>query len=155
MNLVRKIKISKLISVEFTEIETEIIEFINSKLSDLIPYKYTNLPKSMFYMSPAGKWLLEQDDSDNILRVRYEDFWNVLQSKYWMEQEDIENLLKYMVEQSFKSKVSKPSFLKDFSNEFSEVEDAFKKQVSTPKEWYTIKKTNVEVAFENELNKKT
>ncbi len=124
MNLLRKLKINKITSVEFTEKEKEIIGFIKSILDDLIPFKYNNYANSMFYMNSEGKWILEQDDKSNRLWIRYDDFWGVLDKTFSIEYDDIKNLLKYMVEQAFKQKVSTPQWMNAELNK--KAEEAFK-----------------------------
>ncbi len=149
MNLIRSIKINKL-GIAIPEKEKEIINFVNSILDDLIPYKHINYPKSMFYMNTVGKWILEQDDRNDVLRVRYDIFWSVLENKFLMTYTDIRVLLKYMVEDSFKKRMSKPSVIKFAKRESVEeefnvsratvigvqnresVEEDFLEKVSTP-----------------------
>ncbi len=170
MNLVRKIKISKITSVEFTEKEKEIIDFINSKLSDLIPFKHDNYPLSIFYMSSNGKWILEQDNNIDRLYIRFDNFWQVLQTKYSMGYNDIQILLQYMVEQAFKEKVTslrirgrskdnqiEQSFKEKISSlmwtsfDFTIVEDSFK-QVSTPSMAGLFIQTWAEQAFNQKVS---
>ncbi len=141
MNLVRKIKISKITEVNFTEIETEIINFVNSKLDDLIPFKYEKYPKSIFYMSPEGKWLLEQDDKNDRLYVRYNNFWEVLNDKYKMINSEIQYTLKYMVEQYFEKKVS--SLWYSINTTSLLAEESFKQKVSIPHHTFQFLKENV------------
>ncbi len=150
MNLIRKIKINKITSVEFTEKELKIIEFINSMLSDLIPFQYENLPESMFYMNPAGKWILEQNDKSDILYVRLENFWRILETDYSMGYDDIQTLLKYMIEQAFKEKVSTPrAWLRKGTGRTGRIEEAFKKKISAPIEQLVPPTIEVEQAFKH------
>lgn len=126
MNLVRKLKISKLVNVSFTDIEKEIINFINSKLSDLIPFQYDAYPESIFYMSSDDLYILEQDNNNDRLWVRLDGFWKVLENKYSMVLDDIQVLLKYMIEQAFKHKINTP--LHAFDGHSRTVEQAFKQK---------------------------
>ncbi len=150
MNLIRKFKISKLTSVEFNEKEKEIIEFINFILSDLIPFKYELYQESMFYMNSEGKWLLEQDNKNDMLWVRYDDFWGVLDKKYLIEYDDIQYLLKYMIEQAFKEKVSTPLIINNKT--LPTIEQAFKEKVSTPRGRINTANHGIEQAFKEKVS---
>lgn len=130
MNLVRKIKISKLTDVSFTDEEKEIVDFIKSKLDDLIPFKWDKYPLSIFYMNSKGDYILEQDDKRDSLFVRWNGFWRVLHDKYSIDNTNIKVLIKYMVEQAFKEKVSTASTGKQVW--YLQVEQAFNQKVSTP-----------------------
>ncbi len=123
MNLIRSIKISKL-GVAIPEKDKEIIEFVKSMLSDLILFKYIDTTESMFYMNSEGKWILEQDNKNDMLWVRHEGFWNILEYKFSMSNENIRTLLKYMIEQVFKEKLSRPTFYQ-YRN-MTRIEEAFK-----------------------------
>ncbi len=150
MNLVRKLKISKIASVEFTEIEKEIIEFINSMLSDLIPFKDETFPDSMFYFK-GDKWLLEQDDCNDILYVRYDTFWHILSQNYLIKNDDIRILLKYMVEQSFRQRLSIPISYAGQSESISKIENSFKQKLSTPDKGINYDGDLIEDAFKKKL----
>ncbi len=149
MNLVRKLKINKITSVEFTEKDKEIIEFVNSILDDLTPFKYDNYPESMFYFK-GSKWFLEQDDKHDVLRIRYDGFWEPLENMYSIKYIDIQILLKYMVELSFKEKVSTPRVLTDV--DIIQVEQSFKNKVSTPLKNFLHNPEQVEQAFEKKIS---
>lgn len=95
--------------------ELEIINFIKDKLSDLIAYKDENHPETIFYRNSEDKWVLEQDNLNDTLWVKYKDFWSVLGIKYSMKFKDIQLVIKYMVEQKFKIKVSMP-YLHELKN---------------------------------------
>ena len=103
-NLVRRYKIHQLTPV-LTEQELEIIDFIKDKISNLTEFKDSKYPDSIFYMNSEGEWILDQDDKNKRLCVRYEDFWQVLQIKYNLENSDIQYLIQYMIEQAVKQKV--------------------------------------------------
>ncbi len=149
MNLIRSIKINKL-GIAIPEKDKEIIDFIKSILGDLIPFKFDNYPLSIFYMSSNGKWILEQDNKNDRLWVRYDIVWEILEEKYLIEYDDIQTLLKYMIEQAFKEKVSTP-FL-DKVTVYLKVEQAFKEKVSTPESTSFDKLYLVEQAFKHTVS---
>lgn len=127
MNLIRKIKISKLVD-NLTDTEKEIIDFIKGKLDDLIPFKWDEYPLSMFYMNSNGEWVLEQDNKNDVLWIKHYNFWQVLDVKYLMTHNDVQILLHYMIEQAFKEKLSIPISPPYDGN--PTVEEAFKKSLS-------------------------
>ena len=124
MNLVRKIKISKLTDTHLTGVDKEIVDFIESILSDLIPFHMVNDTTSIYYMKPNGDWILDQDNALGRLWVR-EDFWRLLQTKYFIDYKEVQNIIKYLVEQAFKQKVSTPGICT--GEHIPSVEEAFKK----------------------------
>ena len=107
MNLVRKIKISKLTNIPLTGVDKEIVDFINYKLSNLTPFKF-NINTYYNYMDSEGKFVFTQSDKHNTLYVRYEGLWDVLDTKYGMLYEECEYILKFMIQKYLKTKVSKP-----------------------------------------------
>ncbi len=127
MNLIRSIKINKL-GIKISEKKMKIINFVNSMLSDLIPFKDDDYPMSIFYFK-GDKWILELDNKNYILWVRYDIFWSVLEEKYKIKYSDVQTLLKYMIEQTFKEKVL-TSIVRKTSNPI-DVEKAFKKVASS------------------------
>ncbi len=149
MNLIRSIKINKL-GVAIPEKELEIIDFVKSMLSDLIPFKFDDYPESIFYMSSAGKWILEQDYKNDRMWIRFNTFWSVLENKYSMGYDDIQTLLKYMIEQAFKEKVSTP--LRRSKETNSGIEQAFKAKVSTPDYFFSSMRNGIEQAFKAKVS---
>jgi hypothetical protein len=104
MNLIRKYKIHQLTPV-LSKRELEIIEFIKGKISNLTECEDTDYPNSIMYMNSEGKYILEQDNRNKRLYVRYEDFWKVLETKYNLKHDDIQSIIQSMVEIAFKRKV--------------------------------------------------
>ncbi len=149
--LIRKYKISKILNQPLTGIEGEIIDFIQSWLKDLIPFKYDESPNSIFYMKEDGRYVLEQDIKDINLYIRYENFWSVLFNKYSLEYTDIQILLKFMVEEAFKKELSTPYFKFSVSNFL--VEEAFKKELSTPTQPPRLHELAIEEAYKQQYNK--
>lgn len=130
MNLVRKIKISKLTKTSLLGIDKEIVDFINSILYDLIPFQMEDNLTSIYYMNNKGDWILEQDNKNNALWVRYGMVWKILKYDYMINDINIQTLLKYMVEQAFKQKVSTPYDYKQAGH--SSVEQAYKQKITPP-----------------------
>lgn len=108
MSLVRKLKISKITKIPLTGIDKEIVDFINSILDNLTSYTIDNCYNIIFYMNSKGEWMLEQDDGNDKLYLRWEEFGDILQNKYFMKYSDIQVLIQYMAQQSFNRKLSTP-----------------------------------------------
>ncbi len=149
MNLIRKYKISKLINKPLTGVETEIIDFIHEWLKDLIPFKMKAFQNSIFYMNSTGKFVLEQDNKNDRLWIRWEGFWYVLTSQYELKYTDIQILLKFMVEEAFKKELSTP--LVKVQHLLLLVEEAFKKELSTPEVDFEESLVVVEEAFKQKV----
>ncbi len=149
MNLIRKYKISKLLNKPLIGIEGEIIEFIQSWLKDLIPFKWEKRETSIIYMNSERLFVLEQDNETNILWIRYENFWGVLENKYLMGYEEIQILLKFIVEETFKQYLGLP--YKTTATSHIQVEEAFKQKTSLPQSAMDYP-SNVEEAFKDKHN---
>ena len=108
MNIIRKLKISDIVPVEFSELEQGIIDIFNDNLSDLVVFIDESKPDEINYMKSDGTFIMQQDNKNHILRVRYKGFWEVLESKFSMKYSDIQILIQYMIERAFKIKVSIP-----------------------------------------------
>ena len=148
MNIIRKLKISKVTEVIFTEVEKEAINLINDWISDLTVFIDENRPDEINYMK-GDLFVLQQDNINNILYVRYDGFWKVLNIEY----NDIQTLIKYMVEQAFKHKLQVSSLFLLSYPLVIEIEEAFKKQVGTPMPSATLTSMLLEEAFKKQVSK--
>ena len=110
MNLIRKLKISEIVPVEFTETEQKIIELFNYNLKDLVVFIDESYPDEINYMKTDGTFIMRQDNKGDILWVRYKGFWEVLHSEFCIIYTEIQKLITGMVERAFKQKVSTPVF---------------------------------------------
>ena len=108
MNIIRKLKISEMVPVKFTEHEQGIIDLFNDNLSDLVVFIDESNSNKINYMKPNGTFIMQQDNGSDRLWVRYKGFWEVLKTNFSMEYTDIQNLIQDMVERAFKHKVSSP-----------------------------------------------
>ena len=102
MNLIRKLKISEIVSIEFTETEKGIIDLFNDKLSDLIIFIDESYPDEINYMKPDGTFIMQQNNKLNRLFIRYLGFWSVLQLDFGLIYTEIQILITGMVERAFK-----------------------------------------------------
>lgn len=107
MNLIRKLKISKLTNVIFTDIEKEIIDFINSKLTNLIPFQLEYDSVTIYHMNSEGVCLLIEDIECDELWFRYYGFWDKLENKYFISRPDTQLILHYMSKKLLSKSLSK------------------------------------------------
>jgi hypothetical protein len=107
MNLTRKYKIHRLTPC-LNEQELEIINFIESKIKGLEAVKNDKNPKSTFYINSKGQIILERDDKNDILWVRYKDFWKVLEEKYLLKYADVQDIIQLLVSIHLKFRSSTP-----------------------------------------------
>ncbi len=126
MSLVRKYKISKITNISLEGRDKETIDFIESWLNDLIPFKYNYFPEHIFYMNKKGLCVFEYDPENNHIWFRYEKFWKVLHLKYEMLNIHIKDILQYMIDIIFNSKNIK--VLESFRESLQQsVESTYKK----------------------------
>ena len=97
MNLIRKIKISEIVPVEFSKTEQEIIELFNDKLKDLVVFIDESYPHEINYMKSDGTVIMQKNNNSDILWVRYDGFWEVLKSKFYIQHTNIQTLIQFMV----------------------------------------------------------
>ena len=96
MNLIRKLKISKISNQPLTGVYKEIVDFINSKLTNLIPFQMDDDRGNIYHMNSEGLCLLIEDKKDDELWFRYYGFWDKLENKYFISRDDTQLILHYM-----------------------------------------------------------
>ena len=102
MNLLRKLKISEIVEISFTETELEIIKLITDNFKDLTSKKHSE--ERIMYVKNSKNILMYIPDI-SILYVQIENFWNILQYTYQIKYDDIHELLIYMVNKQLKMDV--------------------------------------------------
>ena len=150
MNIIRKLKISEIVSIEFTETEQEIIDLFNNILSDLVVFIDESEPDMINYMKVDGIFIMQQDNKNDRLWVRYQGFWIILQFDFGLKYIEIQTLISGMVERAFKEKLSTPNGMFDLSH--MAVERTFKEKLSTPTPEDYLKTFPVEIAFKQKLS---
>ncbi len=102
MNLVRKIKLNKIISISFTTEELEVISFLKENLKDLIVYKSDyDYPYKTFYLNKNGKYVFDIDN--DFLSLNESIFHNI---KKVLGYYDLKIFLKYMIGNYIKKDIS-------------------------------------------------
>ena len=102
-NFYRRYKISQITNDSITLEEKEIVEFILDKIKDLT--LFIDEYGCHYYMNNKGEFIFQQDDKNDTLWVRYQDFWSVLEKKYSLNRDDIQIIIKGMVETAYKMRV--------------------------------------------------
>ena len=103
-NLIRKLKISEIVPVEFTESELKIVKLFDDNLKDLTIFIQDEYPNHVNYMKPDGSWLFQIELNDKIF-VDYNFYESLL--KLNSNYDQIQLLIMYMVERILKIKVYK------------------------------------------------
>ncbi|MFM2393105.1 MAG: hypothetical protein RLZZ546_1087 [Bacteroidota bacterium] len=103
MNLIRKYKISKITNKVSNDIEGEIILFIKDWLSDLVAYTWNKMPDYVYYINKNNQVVLSC--VDNIIYIRWYDFYTVLENKYQVTNSDIQSIFRLMVKDSIENKI--------------------------------------------------
>lgn len=91
MNLIRKLKISKITKINFTKKELEIIQFMDNNLSDLICYYYKDNDYICYIKNDSCKLTLINKDVIYCSRVF---FYDILTNICHSNEEHIKNLIK-------------------------------------------------------------
>ena len=128
-NLYRRYKISQLLDEPLSNEEKEIIEFIIDKIKDLTLF-IDDIGRHN-YMNSKGEYIFNQNEKNDRLWVRYNDFWEVLKNKYLLEYDDIQAIIKSMVETTYKMSVGTPCPKALVPQ--AAVETTYKMSVGTPK----------------------
>ena len=88
INIYRRYKISLITNEGITDKEKEIVEFVLDKIKDLTIF-IDEYGGCYNYMNSNDEFIFEYDKISNVLLIRYDDFWSVLNSKYLIEHNDI------------------------------------------------------------------
>ena len=62
---------------------------------------------SYFFMQ-GEKVIMEQDKKNDVLWVRFEDYWSIFSNDFSLQYDDIQAIIKFLVEQHLRSKVGTP-----------------------------------------------
>ena len=150
MNLIRKLKISDIVPVDFTELEQGIIDLFNDKLSDLIIFIDESRPDEINYMKTDGTCIMQQDIKNHRLCIKYIGFWSVLESKFALTYTEIQILIQDMVGRAFNKNVSAPN--PPEPNSLQLVGIAFIQKLSTPSLLHQYTLRRVEIALKQKIN---
>ncbi len=96
MNIIRKIKISKLTNVSFSEEEQEIIDLIVRKLRYLTSYVYNDVT---VYTNVMSDFIFEANHRSKKIYVHKHDFWDLIEHKIGYESTQV--LLSYFIKHNY------------------------------------------------------
>ena len=115
MNLVRKIKISKITNIPLSGNEKEIVDFIKLQLSNLTTFKIITQPFSTYYMNSNGNVMIYYDSENDRMGIRWLNFWEKLETYYNLEYKHVYDIIKFIIEETFKIRVTKIGLEFNFS----------------------------------------
>ncbi len=136
MNLIRQYKLWKL-GVPVDSKILEVFEFVESKISNLQTFEIAEYPEFVFFMNSEKQEILEFEIKKRHVRVRYSDFWGVLQIKYKIAYYDIQKFIHAIVEDMYKLNIYTTDF--GFSFGFVNVEEAYTRKFGTKAEKIKIR----------------
>ena len=112
-----------------------------------------------FIYHKDGQWIFYQDSKNEKFWTHYYKYWELFESKFHLKYEEIGAITKYLVvqstlcihkvEEALKREVSTP--IRIFQYKALKVEDALKREVGTPKSMNLIPLQKVEEALKREV----
>lgn len=121
MNIVRKIKISKLTNKKLTRYEKKLIKFFDFVFQKYIPYRFKSI---LYIMNIGGGCDFEYDKKNKILYVGEDQTWNSLINNDLMSYEHLFDYLKYRMQKEYSIQIEKVVYK---HMNWSKIETAFKK----------------------------
>ena len=103
-----------------------------------------------FIYHKDGEWIFYQDCKNEKFWTHYYRYWEILESEFSLEYEEIQAITKLLVEEALKREVSTP--FPDWIEEKGVVEEALKREVSTPLLNITHDLKMVEEALKREVS---
>ena len=146
MKEIRDIKIDLL-----TGNKNPIVELFNEITKDTMIIKCDVYHKHgiEFIYHNGGEWIFYQDCQNGEFWCNYTRYWSLFESNLKLEYQEIQAITKYLVEEALKREVSTPrEALESFKGV---VEEALKREVSTPKSHLHNSATVVEKALKREV----
>ncbi len=103
MNLTRKYKLHKL-GIPMESKILEIFEFVESRISNLYPFKMVEFPDFVFYMDSSNLNILQYCTLNRCLSIRYNGLWDYMEREYSLKYDDIQSFLQNQIEEYYKPK---------------------------------------------------
>ena len=113
--------------------DNEIINLFN-EITDGIEIVNTNVYNEEgleFIYHKDGQWIFYQDSKNERFWVNYYKYWSIFESKFSLNYEEIQAITRVLVEEALKREVSTPKF--EIHASGLGVEEALKREVSTPR----------------------
>jgi hypothetical protein len=96
VNILRKIKISKLTPVNFSDDEKEIINICEKKLRYLNGYVYNDVT---VYTNLINEFVFEANHRNKKIYINKESFWDVIEKK--LKYDNTQKLLSYLIKNKY------------------------------------------------------
>ena len=103
-----------------------------------------------FIYHKDGQWIFYQDCKNENFWTHYYKYWELFESNFHLKYEEIQAITKVLVENALKREVSTPTILEAIS--LKPVENALKREVSTPLAIGEIGLDKVEDALKREVS---
>ena len=106
-----------------------------------------------FIYHKDGQWIFYQDCKNEKFWTHYYKYWSLFESNFHLKYEEIQAITKVLVEDALKREVSTPSY--SIHKRRWLVEDALKREVSTPTYHFTNRNNLVEESLKREVSPPT
>ena len=106
-----------------------------------------------FIYHKDGQWIFYQDCKNEKFWTNYYKYWSLFESKFHLKYDEIQAITKYLVEEALKREVSTPYIPMKYKQQ--KVEDALKREVSTPTYHFTNRNNLVEESLKREVSTPT
>lgn len=104
MNIIRNYKIFKYLKKDFKDFD--MFNFIEFKISNLIKEEYHNFYEIDTYINNENEFIFKYYHKNNIIRIKYSNFWQVLEQEYLLEYLEIQEILTYLIHQKYNLKIN-------------------------------------------------
>ena len=91
---------------------------------------YNNDGSEFIYHNKDGEWIFYQDVKNGEFWANYKRYWEILEREFHLEYEEIQALTKFLVEEALKREVTTPNAWDKFGKMI--VEEALNRELATP-----------------------
>ena len=148
--------ITRQLSIDLiTDTPNEIIVWFNDLWSKLYIIEtdvyHNDGGEIIYYIIMGGKkqWIFFQDNENGRFWCDYDNYWSILQYRFYCEYNDIQAITKILVENALNNSVATP--LEQIQRIYKMVENALNNSVATPLEHQYQKLSMVENALNNSV----
>lgn len=102
LNIVRKIRLSKLDCYQIKDDESELFEWIEQNIMGLKNVVLKEYPDYVMFLNKEGRNIFKYDFKNNDFSVRHDLIWSVLKNRFKYDSDQIGILIKNIVQQLYK-----------------------------------------------------
>ena len=130
---------------------TKDIKIINTNVynEDGLEFIYFAPAESSENYNKDVQWIFYQDCKNEKFWTHYSGYWSLFESNFHLKHEEIQAITKVLVEEALKREVSTPYIPMKYKQQ--KVEDALKREVTTPSTAQAIHFRKVEEALKREM----